>query len=184
MRTSDRGVSRSALVAFRLNHPIPAVHELRSQQQLRWASRVERPQRVETVWKRKSTRFSGVALPFQTHCQADTARSEGSPFSNLTFSLRFHTTWVGGGPSSATCHRPTPPTDSRRLASSWCLEGTLGVRSGYCRDVNPGSKIKNATRLRQLVGSGTKLCKYSFKNLFLPVAGDRSKRTMLGNKIV
>ena len=41
--------------------------------------------------KLESTRFSGVALPFPRHCEANTARSGGSIFSSVAFRVRFHT---------------------------------------------------------------------------------------------
>jgi len=41
--------------------------------------------------------FSGVALPFPRHCEANTAGSGGSIFSSVAFRVRFHTPSTASG---------------------------------------------------------------------------------------
>ncbi|ABO58781.1 hypothetical protein Bcep1808_5851 [Burkholderia vietnamiensis G4] len=63
-------------------------------------------QSAEAMLKRERTRFSSVALPFPSCCQANTARSEGSICEETMFSVRFHTALAIFGPSR-TMHKST-----------------------------------------------------------------------------
>jgi hypothetical protein len=87
-----------------------------------------RPKPAEAVRKRESTRFSGVALPFPSCCQANTARTEGWSFWNLAFSMRFHTASATIGHSTGLGERhllgPHEPSYRRHLSSALTCSAT------------------------------------------------------------
>lgn len=89
---------------------------------------------AEAVLKRERTRFSSVALPFPSCCQANTARSEGSICEETMFSMRFHTALAERGRPPPYKVRPAQVDPERSVVRSRSLCRFLR----YCRHPTTG----------------------------------------------